>query len=160
MRSISELPLEQRIGHVIKRAEQTLISGKTSALRATGLSVPQYAALLVLAEHPGISGAKLARYCMVTPQTMATMLAGLESKALIERQRSEDHGQVLVARLTRAGQALLRRADDRAVALERHLAAEFDPEERQTLMDLLERAIEAIDRFPPKEASPHNPRLS
>jgi DNA-binding MarR family transcriptional regulator len=145
--SISELPLESRLGHVIKRAEQTLINGKNLVLREVDLTVPQYAALLALSEGSGASGAQLARRCLVTPQTMHTTLANLEAKELIERERSEVHSQVLVARLTRKGRAVLKRADQKAVSLEQHVADAFTPEERQLFHDLLERAIKAINDF-------------
>ncbi|MFG1820947.1 hypothetical protein ACGFIJ_00535 [Microbispora bryophytorum] len=47
----------------------------------------------------------------------------------MERRPSSDHAQVLVTRLTRAGQALLRKADAAAVAVERRLVGEFTPDE-------------------------------
>jgi DNA-binding MarR family transcriptional regulator len=57
------------------------------------------------------------------------------------------HSQVLVARLTRKGRAVLKRADQKAVSLEQHVADAFTPEERQLFHDLLERAIKAINDF-------------
>lgn len=45
-----------RLGHVIKRAEQALIARKTRVLRAFDLTVPQYAALLLLSGTDGMSG--------------------------------------------------------------------------------------------------------
>jgi DNA-binding MarR family transcriptional regulator len=145
VRTTTRLPIEQRLGNLVKRAEQVVIAGKTAVLRDLDLTVPQYSALLVLGEHPGISGANLARRCMVTPQTMATMLANLETRALVERRRSEDHGQVLVSRLTRAGQTLLRKADERAVELEQRMADAFSDTERGHLREYMERLISAIE---------------
>jgi len=40
---------------------------KSQALAPFGLTVPQYAALLVIAEHPGLSAADLARRYLVAP---------------------------------------------------------------------------------------------
>jgi DNA-binding MarR family transcriptional regulator len=141
----TRLPIDQRLGNLVKRAEQVVIAGKTAVLRDLDLTVPQYSALLVLGEHPGISGANLARRCMVTPQTMATMLANLETRGLVERRRSEDHGQVLVSRLTRAGQTLLRKADERAVELELRMADAFSATEREQLQEYVERLITAVE---------------
>ncbi|GIE28860.1 MarR family transcriptional regulator [Actinoplanes italicus] len=145
MRTTTRLPVDQRLGNLVKRAEQVVVAGKTAVLRDLDLTVPQYSALLVLGEHPGISGANLARRCMVTPQTMATMLANLETRGLVERRRSEDHGQVLVSRLTRSGQALLRKADERAVELERRIADAFTDTERDDLRRYVERLIAAVE---------------
>lgn len=133
-----------RLGNVIKQTEQALTSVKAGALREFELTVPQYSAMVALSFVPGASGAQLARICAVTPQTMATVLANLETKALIQREPSSVHQRVLVTRLTRAGQALLRKADVKAKAIEARLDAEFSAAERATLAALLERAIRVL----------------
>ncbi|GAA4974621.1 MarR family winged helix-turn-helix transcriptional regulator [Actinoplanes utahensis] len=135
-----------RLGFVIKRAEQALIARKSAALREFGLTVPQYAALLLLAEagDTGMSAAQLARESLVTPQTMATVLTNLETKALIERGPSPLHQKVVVNRLTAAGAALLTDADDAALRVERHLSAAFTEPELAAFTSLLERAVAAL----------------
>ncbi|WP_260615383.1 MarR family winged helix-turn-helix transcriptional regulator [Microbispora sp. KK1-11] len=140
-----------RPGNAIKRAEQALIAEKSRVLRPFGLTVPQYAAMYALSLAPGISGAKLARFCSVTPQSMTTVLKTLESRGLVERRPSSDHAQVLVTRLTRAGQSLLRKADAAAVAVERRLVEEFTPDEADRLRDLLERAVVVLQDTPAGE---------
>ncbi|WP_308250052.1 MarR family winged helix-turn-helix transcriptional regulator [Sphaerisporangium fuscum] len=133
-----------RPGMSIKRAEQALIAKKSQVLRPFELTVPQYAAMYALSLAPGISGAKLARYCAVTPQSMTTVLKTLESRGLIERTPSPDHAQVLVTRLTPTGHDLLSKADAEAVAVERRLVRAFTPEEVELLHTLLDRAITVL----------------
>ena len=137
-----------RLGHVIKRTEQALIAEKSRALREVGLTVPQYAALLTLSTSTGMSGAGVARECMVTPQTMSTILANLEQKGLIEREPSPLHTKVLVAGLTPDGRALTAQADALALEVEGRLAREFSDEEQAQLRGLLERAICALGERP------------
>jgi DNA-binding MarR family transcriptional regulator len=141
----TDLPVVDRLGHLIKRAEQALMATKAAALRDTGLSVPQYSALLALSERGGTSGAELARRCLVTPQTMATMLTSLEEKGYVVREPSEVHAQVLVTRLSAAGHRLLGKADRRAVAVERALANSYTSDEIDELRELLERAVAVLD---------------
>ncbi|MGW4646747.1 MarR family winged helix-turn-helix transcriptional regulator [Kitasatospora sp. NPDC004289] len=133
-----------RLGPAIRQAEQSVTAAKVEALRGLGLTVPQYAVLLQLAERTERSGAQLARGAAVTPQTMAGVLANLEAKGLIERQQSEVHGKVMLARLTEAGEGLLAEADDRAVGVEAALWSAFAPEEREQLCALLRRAATAL----------------
>jgi DNA-binding MarR family transcriptional regulator len=133
--------MDDRLGLVIKRAEQALIARKTAALREFGLTVPQYAALLLLCASDGMSAAQLARESLVTPQTMATVLTNLETKGLIERDQSPLHQKVVVNRATPAGAALLERADAAALRVERSLAAAYTDTEREQLTALLDRAI-------------------
>ncbi|MEQ4719432.1 MarR family transcriptional regulator [Nonomuraea sp. B19D2] len=137
---------DERLGLDIKRAEQALIAAKQAAIRPAGLTVPQYAALFTLADNPGISGAALARACLVTPQAMTVVLKNLEERGLIERSPHPWHRNVLETRLAEAGRAALEAADERAVVVERAIAAEFSAEERKTLRDLLARCGEAIAR--------------
>lgn len=133
-----------RPGMLIKRAEQALIAEKSRVLRPFGLTVPQYAAMYALSLAPGVSGAKLARYCAVTPQSMTTVLKTLDARGLIERRPSEDHAQVLVTRLTPEGKALLDEADAAAVAVERRLVEAFDPDELERFRAMLDRAVDVL----------------
>ena len=138
------MPIDQRLGHHLKRAEQELIAAKHAALRPFNLSTPQYTVLLVLSEEPGLSGAGLARRCLVTPQTMSSVLSTLEGRGLVERKPHPVHQHILEARLTRSGRALLNKADVPAMAVEQALDAEFSAKERQQLLKLLGRCSAAL----------------
>ncbi|MEW1907619.1 MarR family transcriptional regulator [Kitasatospora sp. NPDC085895] len=142
------MPIDQRLGHHIKRAEQELIAAKHAALRPFKLNTPQYTVLLVLSEEPGLSGAALARRCLVTPQTMSSVLGTLEGRGLVERKPHPIHQHILEARLTRSGRTLLAKADQAAMAVEQALDAEFDAEERERLLALLGRATAALANAP------------
>ncbi len=146
-----------RLGHSIKRAEQALIREKTRALREVGLSVPQYTALLTLAESPGLSGAQLARRCLVTPQSMASLLLTLEAKGLIVREQSDVHAKVFQCRLTRPGWVLLHQADAVALAVEQRLAAVFTSAESEEFRSLLERTVAILDDETGRSTSPVSP---
>ena len=140
------MPIDQRLGHHLKRAEQELIAAKHAALRPFKLSTPQYTVLLVLSEEPGLSGAGLARRCLVTPQTMSSVLSTLEGRSLVERKPHPVHQHILEARLTRTGRALLNKADVPVTAVEQALDAEFSAKERQQLLKLLGRCSAALAR--------------
>ncbi len=137
-------PLDTRLGHLIKRAEHSLITAKERLLRREDLSVTQYSALLVLAESPGATGAHVARQCLVTPQSMVPVLASLEDRGFIDRRPSTVHAKVYEITLTEAGMDKLKRADLLAGALERRMSDAFNGTEHRQLRDLLERAIEVL----------------
>ncbi|MEV0647756.1 MarR family transcriptional regulator [Phytomonospora sp. NPDC050363] len=138
------MPAGERLGLDIKRAEQELMAAKSTAVRAAGLTVPQYAALFTLDGNPGMSAAALARACLVTPQAMTVVLRNLEEHGLVERTPHEWHRHIKEARLTDEGRAALAAADERAVKIERAIAAALSPQERETLRDLLKRASTAV----------------
>jgi DNA-binding MarR family transcriptional regulator len=146
---MTSMPASERLGSHIKRAEQALNATKNAVLKPAGLTVAQYAALLYLSENPGISAAALARLCGVTPPTMNTVLKNLQDRALIERTPHAWHRNVLETRLTDEGRAVVRDADERAVRVERALAAEFTEDEREALVGLLGRCVDLLERERP-----------
>ncbi len=142
---MSELSIDDRIGHHIKRVEQHLIAAKHSAVQAFGLNVPQYTVLLVLSTEPGLTGAGLARRCLVTPQTMSAVLGTMEREGLIERLPHPTHHHVLETQLTPLGWGRLRKADEAAVAVERRLGELFTQEERASFLEYLGRCSTALE---------------
>ncbi|MFF8725186.1 MarR family winged helix-turn-helix transcriptional regulator [Streptomyces sp. NPDC015171] len=146
---MTSMPVPERVGSHIKRAEQALNATKTAVLKPAGLTVAQYGALLYCAVKPGISAAALARLCGVTPPTMNTVLKNLQERDLIVRTPHEWHKNVLETRLTDAGQAVLADADARAVRVERALSAEFTDEERAMLTGLLARCVSVLEEQRP-----------
>ncbi|MEV3854383.1 MarR family transcriptional regulator [Streptomyces sp. NPDC050095] len=142
---MTSLPVSERLGSHIKRAEQALNAAKLAAVKPAGLTVAQYAALLYLDENPGISAAALARLCGVTPPTMNTVLKNLQERGLVERTPHEWHKNVLEITFTEEGRAVAAAADLRAVRVERALAEEFTDDERATLAALLDRCVALLD---------------
>jgi DNA-binding MarR family transcriptional regulator len=140
----ARLPSGLRLGNQIKQCEQALLAEKHRVLRPFDLTVPQYAALLMLSETPRISAARLARQCGVTAQAMSGLVALLEERGLIVRTRSEAHAKVLIIELTRSGKALLRRADQAAIAVERRLMDAFPEQQLSVFREFLDSAIKVL----------------
>lgn len=138
------MELEQRIGAHVKRAEQQLMRAKAEALEPFDLTVPQYAALLATSTTPGISSAELARQCLVTPQTMTTVLKNLTAKGLVERRPHPTIGHVQETFLTAEGKRVLRKADKAAVAIEHGMADALGATDSRRLIELLGRLSEQL----------------
>jgi DNA-binding MarR family transcriptional regulator len=144
----SELPFAERLGTLIKQAEQALIAEKNRVLRPFGLTVPQYSALLILSEHPLISAARLARLCGVTAQAITGVVSLLDGRGLITKTPSADHARVLLLGLTPAGASVLSQADRAAVAVERRLAGAYTRAELDELRARLATAIAVLAQAP------------
>ena len=74
---------EATVGYLVKRVQQSLRRRCDAALRPTGLSMAQYAALRALADQPEASASELARRCFVTRQSAQDLLAGLRAAGLV-----------------------------------------------------------------------------
>ncbi|WRZ92691.1 MarR family transcriptional regulator [Streptomyces sp. NBC_01007] len=139
-----EIPIENDLCVRIRRSEQALMAHHEAVLRAYGLTMTQYTVLLIISREGGMSGAQLARSCGVTQQSMGSVLTNMENKELIRRETSPVHAKVQIATLTAEGQALLDRAYQEVIILERALTDAFTPSEHTALCELLERATTVL----------------
>ncbi|MGX9891365.1 MarR family winged helix-turn-helix transcriptional regulator [Streptomyces sp. NPDC002276] len=149
-----EAPVEDDLCVRIRRSEQALMAHHEAVLRAYGLTMTQYTVLLTLSREGGMSGSQLARSCGVTQQTMSSVLTNMETKELIRRETSPVHAKVQIATLTDEGRALLDRAYQEVVILERALADAFTPSEHAALRELLERATTVLIQQTRQAAGP------
>ena len=147
--------VEQRLGHKVKSLEQELSGAKDAVLRPMGVTVPQYTALLVINDEPGISGAELARRCLVTPQTMTTVLGNLTLKGYIERRSVPGQGRAMETTITAAGKRILAKADKEVLAVEKTLAGTMAAKDQATFAKLLDQARAPFtkEEVAPKPAS-------
>ncbi len=143
-RSTDPSPTDESLGKLLKRSEQTLLRAKSAAVKTVGLTLPQYVALAELAQRPGITGAELARACLVSPQAMMVVLKAMEQQGLVERTQHPLHQTVLEIHLTSVGREALSAARKRAEPIEQRIVKALSGEELETLRSLLRRSIEAI----------------
>jgi DNA-binding MarR family transcriptional regulator len=140
---------EQRSwGITLKRAEQTLLRAKSTALKPAGLTVAQYVALTELDAHPGVTGATLARACLVSPQAMMVVLKGMEEQGLIKRSPHLRHPNVLEVHVTGVGREALHTARELLEPLERRLSEALPGKDAGRLVELLTRIVNTLDTTP------------
>jgi DNA-binding MarR family transcriptional regulator len=138
------LAVGERLGYDIKAAEVAFMTAKADALRSMGLTVAQYATLLALRDNPGISGAGIARACLVTPQASAATLKALEAKGLVVREQDDWNRNSRPNRLSAEGQRLIDLADAAAGAVEQRMYDALASADRDTLRRLLGQCRAAV----------------
>jgi DNA-binding MarR family transcriptional regulator len=131
----------QRWGMVLKRAEQSLLRAKAAALKPAGLTLAQYVALCELESQPGITGAALARACLVTPQAIMIVLKAMDEQGLVERIAHPRHANVLELHLTDAGQQALATGRRLVEPVEQRLHKALPSKDAALLIELLTRVI-------------------
>ena len=122
--------LDLSVGYVVKRVHAELRAAMDESMRPLELTVPQYACLELLGQHPGLSNSELARRAFVTRQSMNLVVRRLQDRGLLTRPDAAPHGRALPTELTEDGRTTLRAASAAARAAEKEL---FSPlsEERQ-----------------------------
>jgi DNA-binding MarR family transcriptional regulator len=143
-RSLRPSSDQERLGMLVKRAEQAMVRAKSAALKSVGLSLSQYVALFELDEQPGITAATLARACLVTPQAMMILLKTMEQQGLITRSSHPRHPNVLELHMTEVGREALHTARERVDPIERRVFGVFSPKELVAFRAFLSRFIEAF----------------
>ena len=141
-----EIPIDRRIGYLLKRAQVALRAEMDERLARHGLTTPQYAALSALDSTSRLSNAELARRSFVTPQTMIRIVAGLEEKGLVTRSEHPSHGRILEATLTAEGRRAVRACHELVNDVERRMVNALSETERSTLARLLVSCADALGR--------------
>lgn len=136
--------LDEVVGYVLKRAASALRASMETVLRPLGLTVPQYACLELLGQHPGLSNAELARGAFVSRQAMNGVLRGLQDRGLVRRPAEADHGRALPTDLTDAGRQRLHAASVAVRAVEERMLAGLAAPERRRLRDDLAGCAAAL----------------
>lgn len=105
-------------------------------LKPLGLGLPEFVCLRILANHPGLTSAELARGTNVSAQAANQVLHALENRGACSRAASAPSGRALPARLTPRGKALLKRAEA-AVVAEQRILTRLAAEQQSQLKELL-----------------------
>ncbi len=130
------------LSYVVGRLDRAIRTRLAEVLLPHELTVAQFTTLSVLARRPGLSNAQLARRALILPQSTIQVLATLEQRGLVVRTPA--HGRTLLAELTPAGRALVRRAEPATQAVEAVMVGDGDPGEAERTMAVLQRWSEAL----------------
>jgi DNA-binding MarR family transcriptional regulator len=135
----------ERLGMLVKRAEQAMVRTKSTALKSVGLTPSQYVALFELDRQPGITAATLARACLVTPQAMMILLKTMEQQGLITRSSHPRHPSVLELHMTEVGREALHAGHERVDPIEQRVFGAFAPKDEAAFRAFLSRFIAAFE---------------
>jgi MarR family transcriptional regulator, organic hydroperoxide resistance regulator len=136
---------QRRAAQMMKRILVHFRSQMDDELRPQGVTTAQLQMLKAIRQEPGASGAQLARYCYITPQSAQVLLQDLERGGWIFRVKEEGHGRSLVVGLTAEGEKLLNTAERLALVIERRLWKGVSDEEVQGLNRALELCLANLE---------------
>ncbi|GAA4730441.1 MarR family winged helix-turn-helix transcriptional regulator [Actinomycetospora chibensis] len=125
--------------YAVKQVELAVRARLDERLRGSGITVPQWTALTVLARREGQTSAELARNAFVSAQAMGDLVAALERGRWITRTPDPAHGRRVLIGLSDEGWSLLERLAPIAAEVEASMVDGFDDAERADLRALLNR---------------------
>jgi DNA-binding MarR family transcriptional regulator len=142
-----ELRVEPPVAHAPPRSVGFLISqlgffsskGFMDALAPLGLDPREFLLMRFVAASDGPSQQALAEQLAVPASRMVALVDHLEDSGLVERRPDPDDRRVRRLHLTRKGRGVLERAGKIAIDHETRLCAGINREERELLIDLLQK---------------------
>ena len=109
------------------------------ALEPLGIGPRDFSLMRFVAASEGQSQQALAERLGIPPSRMVALVDGLEEMGLLERRPDPDDRRVRGLYLTRKGRGVLEKAGKIAIDYETQLCAGINREEREQLIDLLQR---------------------
>ncbi|MCH9732508.1 MAG: MarR family transcriptional regulator [Actinomycetia bacterium] len=129
---------DQPLGYLLSRIVTAMRPAVAAELRPLGLTLSEFVCLRILAMTPGRSSAELARETNVSPQSMNTVLRGLQKMGVVTRPTSVSSGRALPAQLTSEGMRLLKRAEVATRRVDDRVLANLTPARQREFRKLLE----------------------
>jgi DNA-binding MarR family transcriptional regulator len=129
-----------------RRFFQICTSAGAEALTGADLTPHEFAVMAYVNSidgEPDLDQSALAARLGVDRNSTSLLAASLESKGLLKRRVSDTDRRARLVRLTPAGEKLFAKLHPKAVELQLQVLDALDPAERDVLIDLLVRVIEA-----------------
>jgi DNA-binding MarR family transcriptional regulator len=106
-----------------------------------GMRLKQYVALTYLQHMPGVGQRQLGDLLMLDANNCVLLLNDIEEAGWAERRRDPDDRRRHIVEITESGREALFNAERALDGLEEEVLGALSPEERETLHDLLARAM-------------------
>jgi len=127
------------LGYAIKRAQVRVYESLFRALGPDALTPGRMTALSIVGMQPGINQSVLAEMLGITRAGVVKVVDTLESLGLVERQVLPEDRRTYALVVTERGNEELRRLYALTRGYEAEISARLTPQERQTLLRLLEK---------------------
>jgi DNA-binding MarR family transcriptional regulator len=135
----------RQAAQLMKRILIHFRSQMDEALRPQGVTTAQLRVMHAIRDEPGVSGAQLARFCYVTPQSAQALLKSLVDDGWIRRVKDKVNERILLAELTVSGEELLETAEKAARVIEKKLWRGVPDSEVEALNRTLMRCLGNLD---------------
>ena len=134
---VSDAVLREMLGYHIKRASNVIQADLAQTLQAFDLRMITYTALVLIAENPGLSQAKLADAMAVERPNLVVIVDELEKRGLIMRNRVPEDRRAYALTTTLAGRQLFEKATKSVRQHEERLLTPLTAELRAAVVEAM-----------------------
>jgi DNA-binding MarR family transcriptional regulator len=137
------LVIEDSLGYLVNRAARAFANRLATDLRPHGVGIGQWAVLLHLWAHDGLTQAQLSRRVAIEQPTMVRTIDRMVRDGLVTRSPDPNDGRATRINLTARGSALRDRLVPLAVEVNQAATAALSEREVATLRRLLAKLVAA-----------------
>lgn len=141
-------PLATSPSHLMHRALQLALDIYAEETGADGLTQRQFAVLEAVSIKAGLTQTELVRMTGIDRSTLADLVARMETKKLVERQRSTLDARAMAVRLTEAGSAALEAMRPRVQSADKRIMALLPKGKRDAFLGVLAELAATADAAP------------
>ena len=134
--------LPDLMGFNLRCAQVAVFQHFNQTLGEKNISPPQLGALALIAANPGISQSAVAGALRFDRSTLVQIIDRLEEKGLVVRQMSATDRRSHALQMTAPGEVLLSELKKLVAGHEDHMARRLSAQERETLIELLQRVYQ------------------
>jgi DNA-binding MarR family transcriptional regulator len=131
--------LETLMGYNARRAALSIISVFLERMSVYDLKPVEFSVLSLILHNPGITSRQLCAALNILPPNLVGLVQSLDKRGLIARVPHPHDGRATGLHPTRQAAALMSQAEQTASQLEEEVTQRLTPEERQTLLRLLQK---------------------
>jgi MarR family transcriptional regulator, temperature-dependent positive regulator of motility len=136
--------LETSAVHLLHRAGQRAGDIFADEMSKVKLTPRQYAVLVSVAEHEGLSQTGLVDRTGIDRSTLADIIRRMLRKGLLQRKRTKEDARAYSVRLTEEGRQLLETAAPGASRSEERLLAALPNDQREAFLSALASIVKSI----------------
>ncbi len=134
--------LQNHVGYALRRAQLAVFQDFIQTMEKVALRPAQYSVLLVMDTHPGLKQTEIAALLGIKRTNFVALIDELEQRGLAERAPSPTDRRSNALFLTKAGKALLARAEKTVTEHEQRLIGLIGVDGKRQLLGLLARLSE------------------
>ncbi|MDR5905318.1 MarR family transcriptional regulator [Franzmannia qiaohouensis] len=135
--------LQARLGYKLRRAQMVYFDVFFEACAQEGITPGLFSILAIVYHNPGLTQSAVSAALDVDRSAMVAAIDKLESMEVIERRKSKNDRRSYALYLTQKGNAFTERLNQKVEAGEQRFDAFMKEGEREWLLDILDRIIEA-----------------
>lgn len=131
--------LQTLMGYNARRAALHIIEGFLERMAEFGFRPVDFSVMSIIQHNPGVTSRQLCQALSLLPPNLVGIVQSLEARGLITRQPHPSDGRAWGLHVSDKGHALMLEAEAAASELEQQRTQRLTPQERQTLLRLLQK---------------------